>query len=52
MLIDTLEASRQVHTQGLAVKVMSGGDVKAFPRYPKRSPRELKPRRGRKRRRG
>jgi hypothetical protein len=36
----------------LAVKVMSGGDVKAFPRYPEKNPRELKPRRGSKRRRG
>jgi hypothetical protein len=52
MLIDTLEANRQVHTQGLAIKVMSGGDVKAFPRYPEISPRELKPKRGSRRRRG
>jgi len=52
MLIDTLEANRQVHTQGLAAKVMSGGGVKAAPRYPKKNPRELKPRRGSRRRRG
>jgi hypothetical protein len=38
MPIDTLEASRQGHTQGLAVKVMSGGDVKAFPRCPEEKP--------------
>jgi hypothetical protein len=41
MLIDTLQASRQVHTQGLAVKVMSGGSATAFPRSPERGPREL-----------
>jgi hypothetical protein len=52
MLIDTLEASRQVHTQGLAVKATSGESVKALSRYPERSPRELKPRRGSRRRRG
>jgi phosphoheptose isomerase len=49
---DTLKASRQVHTQGLATKVMSGGDVKAFPRCPEEIPRELKPRRGSRRRQG
>jgi hypothetical protein len=52
MLINTLEASRKVHTQGLAAKVMRGGDVKAFPQDPEKSPRELKPRRGSKRREG
>jgi hypothetical protein len=36
----------------MAVKVKSGGDAKASPRYPETSPRELKPRRGSKRRRG
>jgi hypothetical protein len=52
MPIDTLEASRQGHTQGLAVKVMNGGSVKAFPRCLKAIPRELKPRRGSRRRQG
>jgi hypothetical protein len=40
--IETLKASRQVHTQALVAEVMSGGDVKASPRYPQKSPRELK----------
>jgi hypothetical protein len=49
-LIDTLEANRQVHTQGLAAEVMSGASVKALARYPERSPKELKPRRESRRR--
>jgi hypothetical protein len=36
----------------LAVKVKSGGGVKALSRYPEKNPRELKPRRGSKCRRG
>jgi hypothetical protein len=42
MSIETLEASRQGHTQGLAAKVTSGAGVKARARHPERSPRELK----------
>jgi len=36
----------------LAVKVMSGEGVKALSRYPEKIPRELKPRRGSRRRQG
>jgi len=30
----------------LTIEVMSGGDVKAFPRYPEKSPSELKAQEG------
>jgi hypothetical protein len=36
----------------LAVKVMSGGGVKASPRCPEKIPKELKPRRGSRSRQG
>jgi len=36
----------------LAVKVMSGGDAKAFSRCPEKYPMELKPRRGSRSRQG
>jgi hypothetical protein len=50
--VDTPESSRQVHTQSLAVEVMGGGGAKASPTCSKRSPRELKPRRGARREQG
>jgi hypothetical protein len=46
MLIDTLEASRRVDSECEAVKGMSGGDVKASPRQPEKSPQELKAQEG------
>jgi hypothetical protein len=46
MLIDTLEASRRGNSERLAEKVMSGGGVKASPRHPEKSPRELKTQEG------
>jgi hypothetical protein len=36
----------------LAVEVMSGESVRALSRYPEKNPRELKPRRGSRRRQG
>jgi hypothetical protein len=41
LLIDTLEASRHVDSECASVKAMSGGDVKASPRQPEKSPQEL-----------
>jgi len=35
-----------VYSEREAGKVMSGGDVKAFPRCPEKSPRELKAQEG------
>jgi hypothetical protein len=46
LLIDTLEASRRVDSECESAKAMSGGDVKAFPRQPEKSPQELKAQEG------
>ena len=46
MSIDTLKAGRQVHSERSTGEVMSGGNVKAFPRQLKRSPQELKAQEG------
>jgi hypothetical protein len=46
LLIDTLKASRQVDNECEAAKVMNGGDVKASPRQPEKSPQELKAQEG------
>jgi len=46
VLIDTLKAGRRVYSEGLTQKVMSGGGVKAFPRYSEKSPQELKAQEG------
>jgi hypothetical protein len=35
-----------VYSEGLTQKVMSGGGVKAFPRYSEKSPQELKAQEG------
>jgi hypothetical protein len=44
--IDTLKAGRQEHSERLAEKVTSGGDVKASPRQPEKRPQELKAQEG------
>jgi hypothetical protein len=46
LLIDTLEASRQVDSECETGKVMSGGGVKASPRQPEKNPQELKAQEG------
>jgi hypothetical protein len=44
--IETLEASRQGHTQDLAGKVKSGGAARAAPRCPETDPQGLKTKEG------
>jgi hypothetical protein len=45
LLIDT-QVSRRADSEREAVEAMSGGDVKASPRQPEKSPRELKAQEG------
>jgi hypothetical protein len=46
LLIDTLEVSRRVDSECETVEAMSGGDVRASPRQPEKSPQELKAQEG------
>jgi hypothetical protein len=44
--IDTLKAIRGEYSERITAKVRSGGTVKAAPRYPEKSPKELKAQEG------